>query len=222
MTATLIETIRVRNGTAPLWGLHLRRLVRSCRELGVPFPAEFAVPAGGADRVHRLEVTGRGGKARVSVSERRVGQTEPVRLVTSAVVHQPYPHKTTERRQFDEAAAEAARAGADDALLLTAAGLVAETSIWDVFWWEAGRLCAPALELGVLPGVARARIEELTDLAGRREPRGALDGTPMFVANAVRGIVEVATLDGVPVPAPGALGSAVEAAFAALRRQFWA
>ena len=35
---TLIETVRIRNGVAPLWYLHLRRLAASCRALGVPLP----------------------------------------------------------------------------------------------------------------------------------------------------------------------------------------
>ena len=43
MSVALIETVRVRDAVAPLWGLHLRRLLRSCRELGVPFPGELTV-----------------------------------------------------------------------------------------------------------------------------------------------------------------------------------
>ena len=35
---TLLETIRIKEGTAPLWGLHLARLYRSCKELGVAPP----------------------------------------------------------------------------------------------------------------------------------------------------------------------------------------
>ena len=30
---TLIETVRLRNGAAPLWYLHVRRLATSCRAL---------------------------------------------------------------------------------------------------------------------------------------------------------------------------------------------
>ena len=52
----LIETIRIRNGVAPLWYLHLRRLATSCRALGVPLPLELRRPSGGPDRVVRLEV----------------------------------------------------------------------------------------------------------------------------------------------------------------------
>jgi branched-subunit amino acid aminotransferase/4-amino-4-deoxychorismate lyase len=155
---SLIETVRIRNGVAPLWHLHLRRLASSCKALGVPLPAELPTPSGGPDRVHRLEVGPRG----LHVTERAVGATEPVTLARARVVHRPYPHKTTERGQFERALREARAAGADDALLLTEGGHVAECAIWGIFWWEGGRLCAPSLDLGVLPGVARARLEELT------------------------------------------------------------
>jgi branched-subunit amino acid aminotransferase/4-amino-4-deoxychorismate lyase len=208
--SVLIETVRVRRGEAPLWGLHLRRLFRSCAELGVPAPMELGVPGGGRDRVHRLAVGPKG----VEVSERPVGPTAPVDLVTSAVVHHPYPHKTTSRDPFDRALAEAHRAGADDAILLTEAGRVTECAIWTLFWWgHTGELCTPALELGVLPGVARERIAELAVLAERKVERAALDGRPLFVANAARGIVEVGSLDGTRVPE----SSATEV----LRAQFW-
>jgi len=209
MTVSLIETVRVREGVAPLWGLHLRRLLRSCRELGVPFPGEFAVPVGGRDRVHRLEVSASG----VTVVERDVGPAESVRLVTSRVTHHSYPHKTTERAQFDRALEEARAAGADDAVLLAHGGWVAEAAIWGLFWWEADRLCAPPLALGILPGVARARIAELVELEERRIERSGLEGRPLLVANAVRGIVEVVALDGVPTPSASATG--------ALGARFW-
>jgi branched-subunit amino acid aminotransferase/4-amino-4-deoxychorismate lyase len=193
---TLIETVRLRNGAAPLWYLHVRRLATSCRALGVPIPTDLITPEGGADRVHRLLVSRRG----VVAGERPVGSMAAVRLITSKVIHRPYPHKLVDRERFDRALADAKAAGADDGLLLTAGGQVAETAIWGVFWWEDGKVAAPALELGVLPGVARARIAEIV---GPIEERKALldevRGRPMFVANAARGVVPVATLDGVAV-----------------------
>jgi branched-subunit amino acid aminotransferase/4-amino-4-deoxychorismate lyase len=194
---SLIETVRIRNGVAPLWYLHLRRLATSCKALGVPLPGELPTPEGGADRIHRLEVGPRG----VKVSDRAVGSTAPVSLAIATVGHRPYPHKTTERAQFDRALEEAAAAGADDAILLTAGGYVAECAVWGLFWWEDHRLCTPALELGVLPGVARARLEELTGgLVERRVRPSDLEGRNAFVANAARGVVPVVRLDGRPVP----------------------
>jgi len=193
---TLIETVRVREGRAPLWYLHLRRLVESCRALGVPFPPAFEVPAG-TDRVHRIAVGPKG----LQVTERPVGSTAPVWLVTARTEHRPYPHKTTARAAFDAAAAEAMEARAGDALLLTARGEVAECSIWSLLWWEGDRLAGPPLSLGVLRSVSRMRLEELAGpLLERTVPRTGLDGRSLLVTNAVRGVVPVARLDGVTVP----------------------
>ena len=193
---SLIETVRIREGVAPLWYLHLRRLASSCKALGVPLPGELPTPSGGPDRVHRLEVGPRG----LETTSRDVGGAGPVTLVTAGVVHRPYPHKTTERAQFDRALEEAKAAGADDAVLLTEGGHVAECAIWGIFWWDGDRLCAPPLRLGVLPGVARARLEELTGRIDERRvtPEG-LEGSGLFVANAARGVVPVATFRGRPV-----------------------
>ena len=47
-------------------------------------------------------------------------------------------------------------------MLLAEGGWVAEAGIWSLFWWEDARAAAPPLALGVLPGVARARIAEQT------------------------------------------------------------
>lgn len=195
---TLIETVRLRNGAAPLWYLHVRRLATSCRALGVPIPTDLPTPEGGADRVHRLLVSRRG----VVAGERPVGSTAPVRLVTSKVVHRAYPHKLVDRERFDRALADAKSLGADDGVLLTAGGQVAETAIWGLFWWEDGGLASAPLEFGILPGVARARIAEIVgEIRERKVAPDEIRGLPMFVANSVRGVVPVATFDGAAIPA---------------------
>ena len=194
---TLIETVRIRNGAAPLWYLHVRRLATSCRALGVPIPVDLPTPERGADRVHRLLVSRRG----VVAGERPVGSTAPVRLITSKVVHRPYPHKLVDRERFDRALADAKAVGSDDGLLLTVGGQVAETAIWGVFWWEDGRVAAPALDIGILPSVARARIGEIVGAIDERKVTlEEIRGRSLFVANSVRGVVPVATLDGTAVP----------------------
>jgi branched-subunit amino acid aminotransferase/4-amino-4-deoxychorismate lyase len=194
----LIETIRIRNGVAPLWYLHLRRLATSCKALGIPLPGELPPPEGGPDRVYRLEVGMRG----VQVSERLVGPSTPVRLMISRVAHHSYSYKTTERTQFDRALDAARAAGMDDALLLTPGGFLAETAIWSVLWWEEGKLCAPALDMGVLPGVGRARLTELIgQMEERRTSLKDLQGAPFFLVNSVRGVVKVGSIEDEPVRA---------------------
>lgn len=170
----------------------------------------LVTPSGGDDRVFRLELSARG----PSYSAREVGSLEPVSLVVSAVKHTPYRYKSTDRDQFDQVLAEAKGAGVDDAIMLTEGGTVAECAIWTLFWWEGTTVCTPALSLGVLPGVARARIADLHGgLVEREIGRAQLPATGLFVANAVRGIVSVATVDGEKV--------ADAPATADLRARFW-
>lgn len=195
----LIETVRVRNGRAPLWPRHMSRLERSCRALGLPIPA-IPEPIGGEDRAVRIEV---GGGHAPRLTERPVGDLTPVRLVVSEEPHPGYPHKTTDRESFELALAEARGLGADDALLMTPDGWVAEGCIWTLFWWEGDQLATPALDLGILPGVARSRIQELQGEDGVEERRVRADdlaGRSLFVANAVRGVVPVVRLGGRRVP----------------------
>jgi branched-subunit amino acid aminotransferase/4-amino-4-deoxychorismate lyase len=178
--------------------------------LGIPFPSELAAPAGGEDRVHRLEVANSG----VRVSQRALPTATPLRLITVATCHPGYPHKTTDREAFLRAESEAGAEAGGAALLLTAEGLVAEGSIWCLFWWEEGRVAAPPLDLGILEGVSRTRIAELAGPIVERQARpGDLRGCSIFLANAVRGIVEPVTWDGDPVPASAATGR--------LREAFW-
>lgn len=163
----------------------------------MPFPTHLEVPAGGDDRVHRMEVGPRG----LTRGERAVGPVTPVRLMTSSVPHPGYPHKVAARDAFQRAAELARVAGADDALLLSPEGFVAEATIWCLFWWEPEGVAAPSLDLRILPGVSRSRIEELAGpVRGCRVVPRTLAGRALWLANAARGIVEVQSLDGVRVP----------------------
>jgi len=190
----LIETVRVVGGRAPLWPLHLARLERSAVALGVGLPAEIGAPSGGADRICRFEFGGRG---RVRVTERGIERPPGLTLRTAGVPHRGYRHKTTDREWLDAARLDAASRGADDVLLLSELGFAAESSVWSLFWWDGGRLAAPSLALGILPGVARARLAELAGgLLEREVPGHALVGLGAFLANAGRGIVPILEIDG--------------------------
>lgn len=192
----LIETMRLKGGEIPLLELHRHRLLASCRILGIPAPT-LTLPAGGPDRVVRAEVSAEG----AAISERPLGSVRPVSLVFSGVVHEPYRHKVIERTQFDRTLEAAREAGADDGLLLTRQGHVAEAAVWSLYWWEGATLCAPPLGLGILPAVSRARIGQLAGpLAERRVTREELEGKSIIVSNAARGVVPVSFLEGKPVP----------------------
>jgi branched-subunit amino acid aminotransferase/4-amino-4-deoxychorismate lyase len=203
--------MRLRQGKVPLWDLHRARLERSARALGILLPDELAPPVGGADRVCRLELTARG---RLYWSDRKPGTPEHLRLRTCAVPHRGYRYKSTDRAWLDAARLEAAAAGADDALLVTEAGLVAESSVWSVLWWADGRLCAPPLALGILPGVARERLAAMVGgIVEQTLPATELSSRSPFLANAARGVVFTSEVDGQPVPATEGT--------ARLRAEFW-
>jgi branched-subunit amino acid aminotransferase/4-amino-4-deoxychorismate lyase len=197
----LIETMRVRGGRLPWLGRHLARLRASVAALGVAGPpddlADLArLAAGTGNRVVRLELR----DGHVEVTTRDTSTAQGVAVVISDEPYRPYPHKTTQREQFGRSLANARRRGAHDALLVTADGYVAEGTSWNLFWWDKGTLYTPAAELGVLPGIGRGRVIELTGAKEARVPVSALAGRSLFLVNAVRGVVEIASLQGTPVP----------------------
>jgi len=201
VTAGVFETIRVRAGRAPLLHRHVLRLEASCHALGLPVPGRpltdlVAHRIGPEDAVVRVVVDG----PDTMVTSRSVPPAASLTVVIAATPHSPYPHKATARDAFEAAQAEAQAAGADDALLLTGRGLVAEGTVWSVFWWEADRLATPSLALGVLPGIARARIMESTPTIECERRPADIAGQSLFAANAVRGIIPIQSLAGVPVP----------------------
>jgi len=194
---TLIETVRIHEGRAPLWALHRERLRRSAEALGVPVP-ELAEPSGGDDRIIRLAVHAGG----VGLMERDLPSIGPIALATSPAPHRGYPHKVEERSWLEAARLSVQSLGADDALLLDAQGMVVEATQWAIGWWEGEQLHFPPLFLRGLPSVARARLAETVRGGIRATPLGrdALAWRSLVACNAARGLVPVDSLDGEPVP----------------------
>lgn len=203
---TVYETMRVRHGTIPLLGRHLARLAANARAAGLAQPPDLeakvraAVPES-ADRAMRLEWDG----SALEVAVRPLRSRQPMVVVTSSVPHPGYRVKTTDREAFEQARQEAERLGADEALLLTPGGFVAEGTLFAVLWFHEDRLCAPSLDLGILPSIGRERVLEVATemgyaVAEGRYPRSALDGRAAFAVTATRGVFGIAVLDGVPVP----------------------
>jgi branched-subunit amino acid aminotransferase/4-amino-4-deoxychorismate lyase len=171
------------------------RLTNSCRALGRTPPSaglleRLSAQASG-ELVLRVTIDGRGER----IEPRPVPPAEPMRVVVSGTRHEPYPHKSTDRAVFDRARTRVVPYRADEAILLTGDGMLAEGCVTNVFFWLGEQLCTPSLEVGVLPGVGRARVIEL---AGERKipvreglfPRPEVEGLPLFLVNAVRGVVE--------------------------------
>ena len=65
------------------------------------------------------------------------------------------------REIFDRARAEARERGADEGVLLTPHGYVAEGSLFAIGWFEGTKVRVPSLELGILPSIGLARAIEV-------------------------------------------------------------
>ena len=215
----LIETIRVRGRGLPFLERHLARLHSSLTALGRPAPpddlaqrvrAAAAPPElSGADHVVRLALL----DGTPTIATRELPHLNPPAVILGTEPHTSYPHKTTARGLFDRAMVEAHAQGADDALLVTASGHIAEGTAWNVFWWEGDRLQTPALDLGILPGVGRARVMELAEVEEVRVTAAEFVGRSLFLVNAVRGIVPIGSFRGRDVH--------LDARTAELSHRFW-
>ena len=104
----------------------------------------------------------------------------------------------------------AARRSAQEALLTSRGGLVLEAANASVLWWEGSRLCAPAPNLSILPGVTSGLIRERARQLGvpvvyRRRPPTHLNGREVWLVNALHGIRPVTRWRDAPILAGPAL-----------------
>jgi branched-chain amino acid aminotransferase len=121
---------------------------------------------------------------------------------------------------------EARRRGADDALLLNCAGLVAEAAVANVFAVRDGALWTPPGSDGALEGINRATVLELAAGLGIPASERSLSRFDLFAAeevfltgSGVGGLVPVRSLDGevLGAGAPGPRYERLRAAFDASR-----
>ena len=122
---------------------------------------------------------------------------------------------------------EARRRGADDALFLSAEGIVLEGPTSNVWLREGDTLVTPPLELGILAGVTRDTLLAAAADAGLEvaEQEFALDrlaaAAEVFSSSSVREVMPVIELDGRAV-ADGRPGRAAAAMQVALRQAAFA
>jgi 4-amino-4-deoxychorismate lyase len=118
---------------------------------------------------------------------------------------------------------EAARAGADDALLVAPDDIVLEGPTSNVWFREGNRLLTPSLDLPVLAGVTRATLCDLAHGLGYEVEEGVfalgrlLAAEEIFVSSSVREVMPVITVDGAETPR-GPAAAALQAALRAAAR----
>ncbi len=116
---------------------------------------------------------------------------------------------------------EAKQRGGDEALLLNAAGTIAETSVANLFAVCDGDLLTPPSTDGALEGITRATVLELAVSLGipaRVQSLGRFDlfaADEVFLTGSVAGLIPVRSLDGRPIGAgaPGPVYEKIRSAF---------
>lgn len=223
----LFETLRVKGGKVLRVDAHLARLASGAGVLGMPLPsldlaaalAQTADTNGLRDGVLRLTLTrGTGPRGVLPPAE-----PKPTLVITAAPLSPPLPAarlviaqgtRRNDRSPLAQvkslnyldgilARQEAARRGADDAILLNTRDGVAETSIANLFAVIDGGLVTPPLSEGVLPGVMRAEVIA----AGAQERLltvNDLGWANEILLTSALGIRSVASLEGRPLPSTAA------------------
>ena len=221
----LFETIAVTDGV-PLWRFeHVQRLLASARELGIPIAEddlENAIDAlthkAKGSHVLRLTLT-RGEVARglgndgekpllagtlqpFDVSLR----FQPAKLITASArrnLHSPASRmKTLSYMDNILAAREAAKAKADDALMLNSAGRIACTTVGNVFLVVDDALITPPPGEGILPGIMRGAVMAAARLGGfmvrerTLKPTDVAAANGLFLTNSLRFLRPVSSVDG--------------------------
>lgn len=223
----VFEAVKVVRGEPFALTRHLRRLARSAAALGLPEPDDALVREGvaavlGAERREsgRLRITFTGGPAPmgsgrgdhpptlvVAVSD----LTPAAEAVDVHVVSFPRNErgalagvKSTSYAENVVALAEAARHGAQEAVLGNLAGHLCEGTGSNVGYVVDGQVRTPTLASGCLAGITRELVLEWGDVVEVDEPLEVVAGADeVFLMSTTRDVQPVRRWAGRELPAPG-------------------
>jgi branched-chain amino acid aminotransferase len=197
----LYETLKLVGGVPVFFEEHIARLDLGLEELGLERPCSRAEMAA---QICRLSAASDvpDGACRVLVTDTRLFPGRPLRVISYLGVRVRAQLKAMTVMQSYLAQRAAKAAGADDAILVDDEGHIFEGATSNMFLVRGGGLVTPPAEGAILPGVMRAKVEELAGAHGipvveafaRVADLRADDG--MLLTSSVRGIVPVASVDG--------------------------
>lgn len=225
----LFETLLAVDGRLDAVAAHLDRLEAGCAVLGLPAPDRAAAAATMAAALDAAGLRQARAAVRLTLTAGSGGRgldrpdaPAPQLFATAApapVIATPLKLAIARTRRNEGspasrlktlayldnvlARAEARAAGADEALMLNNRGEVACAAAANVFWITGERLFTPALDCGVLAGIARARVMaaaaamgvEVVEVQTGVEALMRVDA--VFVTNSLVGLRSASHLDGV-------------------------
>jgi branched-chain amino acid aminotransferase len=229
----VFEVLKVVDGRIFALDLHLARLARSARGLGLPDPDQEEVRRGvaavldGEDlRLGRVRITWTGGPSPLG-SDR--GEGPPSLLIvaapmdpwpeTAAVATVPWPRnergalaglKTTSYGENVRALAYARARGATEAAFANLKGHLCEGTGTNVFYVVDGELRTPTLAAGCLAGITRHLVLEWYGAREVDEPVEVLaEASEAFLASTTRDVQAIGRWDERELDAPGPVTSEV-------------
>lgn len=116
----------------------------------------------------------------------------------------PSQFKLSNMLHYRQAGIEAKISGADDALMLTVNGHLAETSIANIFWESDGTVYTPSADCDILPGVMRSvvirvlRESGVEVVEGIFSPHDIMNARQVWKTNSVMELAEVSRIDDTP------------------------
>ena len=107
---------------------------------------------------------------------------------------------------------EVKKVGATEGIMLNAKGDVAEATVSNIFVYQEGVLKTPSIETGILPGITREIVLELSTRITKTiectlKPQDLFNAEEIFLTNSISEIIPVTSLNGktIATGAPGAL-----------------
>ncbi|URM92020.1 aminodeoxychorismate lyase [Streptomyces sp. MRC013] len=235
----VFETLKTVRGRPFALDLHLDRLVRSARGLGLPDPdldevrrACAAVVGANPVELGRLRVTYTGGPSPLGSDRGDAGPSLVVALGevahrpdTTAVVTVPWTRnergaltglKTTSYAENVVALAHAHRRGASEALFANTVGQLCEGTGSNVFVVLDGRIHTPPLASGCLAGITRHLVVEWAGVRETDLPAEVLHtADEVFLTSTLRDVQAVHRVDDRELaPAPGPVTAGAMRVFA--------
>jgi len=158
----------------------------------------------------------------------RLHKTYSLATVETKVVPascRPVNFKLSNMLHYRQAGIEAKRAGADDALMLTVNGSVAETSIANIFWETDGTIYTPSTSCDILPGVTRGIVLDLVKthkgkiIEGEFTLRELKSATTVWICNSIKEIALVSKIDGLTYPTDSTLSRKLHQDFETYKKE---
>jgi branched-chain amino acid aminotransferase len=218
----VFETIAVNHGRAVWLDEHLQRMADAATELGIAYDTQkvrvgveavlqksvakhevLRITLSRGATVRGLAADGTSPNLLISRNLFDLGlQPQSLRLAVSKIRrNETAPSSRLKTLSYVDgiAAAREVASVADDALMLNTAGHVASSTVGNIFLLRGSELITPQLDQGILAGITRAKILELSDWKANEAVIGlddVLAADAVFVTNSLRLATPVSTLDG--------------------------